>query len=204
MNFFTLILFLFLNRSLNCLKNINDRDDHGNLKYLKDVFSHEHSDKFIVKYTEETLHKLYNKLEISSIEFYENMTNINDKKYIEEMFNKINNHTESVYKLLENMTIGKIKKHTEEVSDKLYNKLEISSIKFYENMTNINNQKYVQEIFNKINNYTEAAFKFYENKTNINDRKYIENIFNKINNYTETSFKLLENMKIGRIKKIEN
>ena len=31
-----------------------------------------------------------------------------DQKYVEEMFNKINNHTEAAYKLLENMKIGKI------------------------------------------------------------------------------------------------
>ena len=31
-----------------------------------------------------------------------------DQKYIEEMFNKINNHTEAAHKLLEKMKVGKI------------------------------------------------------------------------------------------------
>jgi len=31
-----------------------------------------------------------------------------DQKYVEEMFNKINNHTEAAHKLLENMKIGQI------------------------------------------------------------------------------------------------
>jgi len=76
-NIFSLI-FLFLNKSLYCLKNINypddycDRENQKNLKDLEYVFSyelcspensslstHELSDKFIVKYAEETLHKLY-------------------------------------------------------------------------------------------------------------------------------------------------
>ena len=66
MNFFTLVLFLFLNKSLCCFNNVNNHKDH---EYLKD-----NDDNEDVKNVEDELDKLYNKLENSILKLYPNMT----------------------------------------------------------------------------------------------------------------------------------
>jgi Skp family chaperone for outer membrane proteins len=69
MNFLTLILFLFFNKSLCCFDNINDH------KYQEYPKVRDNSED--VKNTEDTLDKLYNKLEKSILKLYPNIINLN-------------------------------------------------------------------------------------------------------------------------------
>jgi len=108
MNFFTLVLFLFLSKSLCCFNNVKDRE------YLKD------NDTEDVKNAEDALDKLYNKLDNSILKFYPNMTNKDDEYYQDDDYDD----DEDVF-------------NAKGVLDKLYNKLDLifSNLKFYPNMT---------------------------------------------------------------------
>ena len=120
MNFFTLILCLFLNKSLCCFNNIKDRNDSED-----------------VKNAEQSLNSLYNKLENSTLKFYPNMININDK---DDQFDQddqgnlyYQDDQDDQYYQDDDEDVFNAK----EVLDKLYNKLDLvfSTLKFYPNMT---------------------------------------------------------------------
>ena len=124
MNFFTLVLFLFLNKSLCCSHNVNDHNDHEYLKVQDDNED--------VKNAEDALDKLYNKLDNSILKFYPNMTNKDDQDdedYQDDQDDEY--YQDDDYDDDEDVFNAK------EVLDKLYNKLDsiFSNLKFYPNMT---------------------------------------------------------------------
>ena len=127
MNFFTLVLFLFLSKSLCCFNNVNDRE------HLKD------NDDEDVKNAEDALDKLYNKLDNSILKFYPNMTNKDDQDDEDYYDDKdyYDDEDDSYYQDDLYYQDDEDVFNAKEVLDKLYNKLDLvfSNLKFYPNMT---------------------------------------------------------------------